>query len=139
MNRRYLVPVACSLLLSCCGHTVYLVGQTTGIEAQSKFRVARAHDDVSFTLGDETYTGRWVYMEKGGFVGFGTATAYSGGQSAFGNGMIVGLPTGGDGSFIGFSPDGSTLRCRFTFSEVNLKGLGTCRDNKGEMYDLQIS
>jgi hypothetical protein len=35
--------------------------------------------------------------------------------------------------------DGSTLRCTFTFSEWNLKGVGVCQDNRGETYDLQIT
>jgi hypothetical protein len=52
--------------------------------------------------------------------------------------MAVGLPTGGNGSYIGVARDGTTLRCMFTFSEWNLKGMGECQDSLGEFYDLQI-
>jgi hypothetical protein len=138
MRARYLVLVACGFLLTGCGHTVYLVGRTTGVTAESTFRVAHASNEVSFTLGNRTYTGHWVYMEQGGSVGIGTATAYSGGQTATATGTVIGLPTGGNGSFLGSAPDGSTLRCTFTFSEWNLKGMGVCQDNRGEIYDMQI-
>jgi hypothetical protein len=139
MKPRYLLwPVVCFFLCG-CGHTVFLTGEATGLTAQNKFRIVHAHDDITFALGSETYTGRWIYMEQGGSVGFGTATAYSGGQTATANGMFVGLPTGGGGTYIGSAPDGSTLRCTFAFSEWNLKGLGSCHDSKGEIYDLQIS
>ncbi len=77
-------------------------------------------------------------MEGGGSIGLGTATTFSGTRSVTTTGMAVGLPTGGNGTFIGSSPSGATLRCSFDFSEWNLKGLGVCQDSKGETYDLQI-
>jgi hypothetical protein len=133
-----LILVAAILLSGCAGHTVYLTGRTTGVIGQSTFRIAHA-DTVSFTLGKETYTGRWLYMESGGSVGIGTATVISGGQSGAASGVAVGLPTGGNGTYIGSAPDGATLRCTFNFSEWNLKGVGLCVDSNGENYDMQIN
>ena len=141
MQRTFFRAMSCSLvaltLAGCAGHTVYLVGRTTGVTAQSKFRIVRG-GDVSFKLRDEVYSGRWVYVEGGGSIGVGTATSFSGTQSVTTTGTVVGLPTGGTGSFLGASPSGATLRCSFNFSEWNLKGLGACQDSKGEAYDLQI-
>jgi len=139
MKRCRVFFALCALALSgCAGHDVYLVGRTTGLTAHNKFRILHPGGDVSFRIGDEIYTGHWVYMEGGGSVGLGTATTFSGSRSVTTTGMAVGLPTGGNGTFIGSSPSGATLRCSFDFSEWNLKGLGICRDSKGETYDLQI-
>jgi hypothetical protein len=77
-------------------------------------------------------------MEGEGTVGIGTATGFSGGQTATATGIALGLSTTGHGTYVGSSPDGSTLRCEYSFSEMNLKGLGVCQDSKGETYDMQI-
>jgi hypothetical protein len=140
MNRRRFLVFISALFLSGCGagHTVYVVGRTNGLTAQNKFRLANQDAPVSFALGNETYTGRWVFVEGGGSVGIGTATAFSGSHSATASGMAIGIPTSATGTYLGSSPDGTTLRCSYTFSEMNLKGLGVCEDSKGETYDLQI-
>jgi hypothetical protein len=135
---RYLLIASCALLLAgCAGHTVYLTGRSTGVSGQSTFRLAHS-DTASFTLGNRTFTGRWIYMEQGGAVGMSTATAYSGGQSATATGTAIGLPTGAGGTFIGAAADGTTLRCNYSFSEWNMQGLGMCKDSRGETYDMQI-
>jgi hypothetical protein len=139
MRRKALMLAAIAVGLSACaGHTVYMTGRTNGLTAQNKFRLKNEGDNVSFTLGAETYTGHWVYVEGGGALGIGTATTFSGTQSATTVGMSIGLPTTAGGTYIGSSPDGATLRCSYSFSEMNLKGVGTCVDSKGENYDVQI-
>jgi hypothetical protein len=99
----------------------------------------RGGGPISITLGGKVFQGRWIYAESGGSVGIATSTGFSGGQTATATGTFIGLPTGGNGSVIAAAADGTTLRCAFYLSEMNLKGSGVCQDNRGETYDLQIS
>ena len=125
-------------LSGCAGHGVYLTGRTTGLKAQNKFRILNPGSDVSFVLGNEIYTGRWVYMSSGGAVGVGTTTTFGGVRPVSTTGTFIGLPTEGNGTYIGTSTSGATLRCTFSFSQMNLKGIGLCQDSKGETFDMQI-
>ncbi|MGH2410846.1 MAG: hypothetical protein ACRDGS_10840 [Chloroflexota bacterium] len=130
--------IALTMLLGGCTHNVYIVGPngTTGTAEVTTF--GNHSGSITINLGGKAYTGRWVYAPGGGAVGFGTATAYSGGQTATATSTFVGLPTGGPGTILASAADGSTLRCAFTFSEMGRTGIGRCEDDKGEMYDLQI-
>jgi hypothetical protein len=57
---KYGLLLAAALAASgCAGQNVYLVGRTTGITAQNKFRIVHPGGDVSFTIDNEVYTGRW--------------------------------------------------------------------------------
>jgi hypothetical protein len=132
--------IALAMMLGACTHNIYLVGRTTGTTGTAQVSTFGNHSgDIAITLGSKVYTGQWVYAPGGGSVGIGTATAFSGGQSATATSTFIGLPTGGPGSVLASAPDGSTLRCSFTFSEFGHTGIGACQDNKGEIYDLQIN
>jgi len=136
--------LAASLLLvvtlSACGHNMYFVGRTSGVKGTTRVVTAGNHSgDISIDLGGKVYTGRWVYAPGGGSIGFGTATAFSGGQTATANSTVIGLPTGGNGTVLASAPDGSELRCAFNYSEWGSTGVGVCEDSKGETYDLQIN
>ena len=130
-----------ALLVSGCGHNLYMVGRTTGAVGKARIvsQPGSGGGDVALTLADKVYNGHWVYMANGGSVGFGTATAYSGTKVATANSSFVGLPTGGNGSILAAAADGSQVRCVFDYSEWNNTGVGTCQDSKGELYDLQIN
>jgi hypothetical protein len=117
-----------------------MMGRNTGVTGSGTVP-ANGHrgGPIAITLGGKVYHGTWILMETGGSVGVGTATGFSGAQSATATGTFVGLPTGGNGTVMAGASDGSTLRCVFDFSEWNLKGVGVCQDNHGETYDLQIT
>lgn len=128
------------LILSGCGHNLYIVGRTSGATGTAHIVTAGNHNgDISIALKGKTYVGRWVYAPGGGSVSFGTATAVSGTQSATSTGTAIGLPMGGPGSIIASAPDGSSLRCSFNYSEFGSTGIGICQDGEGETYDLQIN
>ena len=126
--------------LAGCSHSVFIAGRTNGLAGTAKVQGSLGGaGDFRVTLGPETYTGRWVYAPTGGAVTSGSATVFSGSQSATAYGTGVTAPMGGGGSVIANSPSGASLRCRFDYSEWTGKGIGECRDAKGEIYDLQIS
>ena len=114
MSVRNSVVLAASIvvLCGCAGHTVYLVGRTTRATGQDTFRILNPGRDVRFAIGNETYTGRWVYVDGPGGVGIGTTTGFSGTQAATTTGTFVALPTQGNGTFVGSSSSGAMNRHR---------------------------
>ena len=131
--------IALAMLLGGCTHNIYIMGAngTTGTAEVTTF--GNHSGSITINLGGKVYTGRWVYAPGGGAIGLGTATASAGGQTATATSTYVGLPTGGPGTVLASAPDGSTLRCAFSFSEWGRTGIGTCLDNAGQRYDLQIN
>jgi len=126
--------------LTGCGHNLYVVGRTTGIQGKTRIVTAGNHSgSISMDLGGKTYTGQWVYAPTGGAVGVGTTSGFVGGQPAMATSTVSAMPASGPGSVIASAPDGSSLRCTFTYSEWGATGMGVCQDNKGELYDLQIN
>lgn len=139
-RRRSVLSIAFAMLVAGCAHNIYLVGRTNGVTGSAQVTTFGNHSgDITINLGNKVYTGRWVYAPGGGSIGFGTATAVGGGETATSTGTFVGLPTGGPGTVLASAPDGSSLRCVFSFSEFGRTGIGTCQDSDGQIYDLQIS
>lgn len=131
--------IALAMLVGGCTHNVYFVGRN-GVTGTAKVTTFGNHSGgITITLGGKVYTGQWVYAPGGGAIGLGTAVASAGGQTATATSTFVGLPTGGPGSVLATAPDGSSLRCSFTFSEFGRTGIGVCQDNAGQLYDMQIS
>ena len=135
-----LALVTSGLLIGCAfTHEFYLVGRGAGTTGSATVPAHGHHGGpITITLGSKVFQGRWIYVQGGGSVGLGTASAFSGTQSATASGMFIGLPTGGNGTVIATAVDKSTLKCSFYFSEWDLKGTGVCQANQGETYDLQI-
>jgi hypothetical protein len=139
---RHIIPlVALCAVLSGCSHNLYIVGRTNHLTGTAKVttQVGNKGGNIVIALGGKDYKGRWIYVQTGGSLGFGSATAFSGGQTATATGTMIGLPTGGNGSIIASAADGSSLHCAFDYSEWSNTGVGACQDDKGEMYDVQIN
>jgi hypothetical protein len=136
-----MVAVLGPLLAGCVSsHSFYLMGRQSGVSGSGIVPANGRHGGpITITIGARQFTGQWIYMESGGSVGIETATGYSSRGAATATGIGVGLPTGGNGNVIASAPDGTTLRCAFNFSEIDMHGVGLCQDNKGETYDLQIN
>lgn len=98
---------------------------------------------VSVTIDDKTYTGTWVAVTPdratgtvSAGIGFGTR------RGGFGFGtapVVVDNPTGGESKALLQSADGSGLRCDFKGTASARSGGGTCTDDKGLVYDVQIT
>jgi hypothetical protein len=132
--------IALAIPLSGCGHSLYVVGRTTGAKGAARIVTVGNHSgSISLDVAGKVYSGRWVYAPGGGSIGFGTAIASSGVHIATASSTMIGLPTGGDGSILASAADGSTIRCAFQYSEWGSTGLGVCEDGSGETYDLQIN
>lgn len=130
--------LAACLALGACGHNVYLTSRSTGLQGTTVVKGGSGGGDMAITLGPRLYSGRWVYAATGGGTSFGTATSFSGGQTATATGTFVALPTGGNGTVIASAPDGTQLRCAFNYSELSDAGTGVCQDSTGQIFDMQI-
>ena len=102
-----------------------------------------AQAQVSITIEDKTYTGTWIattperttgtvaagvgFGSRHGGIGFGTAP------------VVVDNPSGGESKALLQAADGSGLRCDFKGTSSGRSGGGTCLDDKGLIYDVQIA
>jgi len=136
-----IVGIVAATLTACVqNHNLYLVGRGTGATAKTTITTAgNQGGDVSIELKGQTYTGHWVYMANGGMVGVGTAAAFSGVHSAYGTNTMVASSTMGGGTLLASAPDGSQLRCTYSYNSLGKSGIGECQDSSGETYDLQIN
>jgi hypothetical protein len=123
---------------SCAAHNVTVVNRQTGEIATTSVPGGRPSGDIQITTGGRVYTGTWVYVANGGAIGLSSVSAFSGAATATATGTMMAIPTGGGGTVIASSPDGSTLRCQFQFNQMGNTGLGVCQDSRGGVYDLQI-
>jgi hypothetical protein len=92
---------------------------------------------VAIDIGERHYTGTWVYT-----VADRTLATVEGGwgwrRSALGTTVAVDNPQGGQAKALLRSADGAGLRCDLAGLQPGLGGGGTCRDDQGLIYDVQI-
>ena len=98
---------------------------------------------VSVTIDDKTYSGTWIATTPdrtsgtiSGGIGFGSR------RGGFGIGtapVVIDNPSGGESKALLQAPDGSGLRCDFKGTSSGRSGGGTCTDDKGLVYDVQIA
>ncbi len=131
--------LALAASLGGCAHNATFTSRLSGAVGTAKLTTfGDSSGKIAISLKGETYTGKWVYMQQGGSVIFGSSTAYSGSQTAFATGTGYAMPTQGNGSVVAIAPSGASLRCQFNYSEWSATGVGMCQDSKGDIYDMQI-
>lgn len=135
--KRLIITGLC-LAAAACQRGIYIQNRSSGESGHATVSVMIGHPsgDITVTIGSKTYTGRWVYVSGGGTMTFASVFSPKGGVVS---GTAIGLPMQGNGSIIASSPDGSSLRCLFTYSSLSSSGLGGCQDSNGTVYDLQIN
>lgn len=125
--------VAVTFVISGCA-TYDLTLMPRGAGAMAHGVAKQIDKSVTITLGDETFAGKYVYVQGGAFS---LASGMSGGQAFAGN--AVGVSAVGNGNVLAQSVDGHNLRCVFTFSGWTQQGTGVCLTDSGTAYDLQIT
>ena len=164
-----LVPISCVVLAACAptltaGVGGRIVNVRTGQEGQITFlggfrdRALRATDpdNVTVTLGNTVYSGRYTVLGRNGALGdlgvslnFGTGFSSRAGDTIFGNSGFSGTyrPLTSDqaltrpGNLIARATtlDGATATLTCTFqTDRSLHGIGTCQDSAGGSYSLQF-
>lgn len=99
---------------------------TTGSDAQ-----------VSVTIGERTYQGTWVVATPPPTTGFVIGGIFGSRRSGIGTTVAIDQSAGTEAKALLRSADGAGLRC--DFKGVNSgSGSGSCQDDKGLVYDVQI-
>jgi len=105
---------------------------TTGAEAQ-----------VTVTIEERVYRGNWVIAQPPPTTSFGIGGFFGGGGGRHG-GVGVGIGTGtavvvdqAEAKALLRAEDGSGLRCDLRGANTG-SGSGTCQDDQGLVYDVQI-
>ena len=95
---------------------------------------------VSIKIDDKTYNGTWVQVTSDRSMGYVTGGyGYGYGRRGFyglGSTVTVDNPEGGLATALLQSSDGAGLRCQFRSGYG--RGGGSCRDDLGREYDVQL-
>jgi hypothetical protein len=145
-TRPALVLALAALALTGCAatYTLTLMPRTTG-----KLYYGEAVEDrgtgqanVTITIEDKTYAGNWVMTtpdRTSGTVSAGIGFGTRRGGIGFGTApVVIDNPSGGESKALLQATDGSGLRCDFKGTATGRGGGGTCQDDKGVVYDVQI-
>lgn len=88
------------------------------------------------TIGERTYEGTWVVSDPGPRTGFVVGGIF-GHRTGVGTSVILDGPLGTEAKALLRSVDGSGLRCDFR-GVTGAAASGTCRDDQGRTYDVQL-
>jgi hypothetical protein len=147
LHRLPLAALLVALLAGCAtAYDLTLMPRTSG-KTYSGTAVERSSGqaDVTIQIEDKVYTGTWqttAPTRTSGTVSFGIGIGSGRGGVGVGVGtapVIVENPGGGEAKALLQAADGSGLRCDFRgFGGGNSGAGGTCMDDKGLVYDVQI-
>lgn len=93
--------------------------------------------DVSITIEGKTYTGTWVEVTPDRTTGY-VSGWWGWRRSVIGTTVTVDNPAGGEAKALLQAADGSGLRCDIRGTAYGRSGGGTCQDDQGLVYDVQI-
>jgi hypothetical protein len=142
---RVLAGVSVLALAGCAStYELTLMPRTSGklFYGQAVEQSAGGAADVSITIEDKTYNGNWVATTEGrstGYVSGGIGWGWRRGGIGVGSApVVIDNAAGGEAKALLQAPDGSGLRCDFKGLGPGRTGGGTCQDDKGLLYDVQI-
>mgnify|MGYP003419032107 CR=1 FL=1 len=136
---RLLAAMLAALLTGCTtSYTLTLMPRTSGqLHYGEAVSTPGSDTQVSVTIGERTYTGTWVVVTPPPTTGFVVGGVIGSRRSGIGTTVVVDQTAGTDAKALLRSPDGAGLRC--DLKGVNgPSGSGTCQDDKGLVYDVQI-
>ena len=138
MNR---VPaLAMAALLAGCTTTYSLTlmprdsGQVYAGEASGQ---TGGETQVRVTIGERTYSGNWVVANPAPTTGFVVGGIFGSRRSGIGTSVVIDNPLGTEAKALLRSADGRGLRCDFK-GVTGPAGSGTCQDDQGLVYDVQL-
>lgn len=138
MHRALLLALAA--LLAGCTSTYSLTlmprdsGQVYTGEARGQ---TGGETQVSVAIGDRTYQGSWVVADPAPSTGFVVGGVFGSRRSGVGTSVVIDNPLGTEAKALLRSADGRGLRCDFK-GVTGPAGSGTCQDDQGLVYDVQL-
>jgi hypothetical protein len=89
------------------------------------------------TIGERAYEGTWVVSDPGPRTGFVIGGVFGSRRPGVGTSVVVDDSPGTEAKALLRSADGKGLRCDFK-GVTGAAGSGTCRDDQGQVYDVQL-
>jgi hypothetical protein len=138
---RRLAPAALAALLAGCT-TTYGLTLMPRDSGQQYFGTAVSSGsdeaEVTITIGERTYSGTWVVSRPPPTTGFAIGGAFGTFGRGMGTTVVVDAQAGTDAKALLRAADGSGLRCDFRGVHGASAGDGTCQDDRGLAYDVQL-
>jgi hypothetical protein len=94
--------------------------------------------DVTIAIGERTYKGTWVVSRPPPSTGFSVGGAFGSYGRGIGTTVVLDAQAGTDAKALLRAGDGSGLRCDFKGVHGAGGGGGTCQDDAGRVYDVQL-
>jgi hypothetical protein len=137
--RRLLLATFAAALAGCTTHyTLTLMPRTSGqLYYGEAVSTPGSDTQVSVTIAERTYRGNWVVAQPPPQTGFAIGGIFGGRRSGVGTTVVLDQAAGTDAKALLRADDGSGLRCDLKGVHTGSGG-GTCQDDKGLVYDVQI-
>jgi len=137
--RRLPFAVLAAALAGCTtSYSLTLMPRTSGQLYYGDASATSGSDaQVSVTIGERTYQGTWVVATPAPTTGFVIGGVFNSRRSGVGTSVSVDQSAGTEAKALLRSADGAGLRCDFKGVNSNSGG-GTCQDDGGLVYDVQI-
>jgi len=137
--RRLLLAAFAAALAGCTtSYTLTLMPRTSGQLYHGEAVSTPGSDtQVTVTIGERTYRGNWVVAQPPPSTGFAIGGIFGGRRSGIGTTVVLDQAAGTDAKALLRAHDGSGLRCDFK-GATSGSGSGTCQDDNGLVYDVQI-
>ena len=135
-----LAATAMLLLATGCASTysLTLMPRTSGQMYHGEATSKPGQDaDVTITIGTRVYRGSWVVNTPPPTTGFVVGGVVGSRRSGIGTSVVIDNPAGTEAKALLRAADGSGLRCDLRGVHSN-SGSGTCQDDQGLVYDVQI-
>jgi hypothetical protein len=135
-----LCTLALALLLAGCTsiYSLTLMPRNSGQLYYGEATSSTGDDtSVTISIGERTYRGSWVVATPPPSTGFVLGGIFGSSRSGIGTSVVMDNPAGTEAKALLRADDGSGLRCDFK-GVTSGSGSGTCQDDKGLVYDVQI-
>jgi len=138
VRRLLLVAFAAALAGCTTSYTLTLMPRTSGqLYYGEAVSTPGSDTQVSVTIAERTYRGNWVVAQPPPQTGFAIGGIFGGRRSGVGTTVVLDQAAGTDAKALLRADDGSGLRCDLKGVHTGSGG-GTCQDDKGLVYDVQI-
>lgn len=138
---RRLAPAVLAALLGGCAtaYDLTLMPRNSG-EQYFGEAVSLGSDEaeVKIAIGERTYKGTWVVSRPAPTTGIAIGGAFGTYGRGMGTTVVVDAQAGTDAKALLRAADGSGLRCDFKGVHGASGGGGTCQDDRGLTYDVQL-
>ena len=144
---RHIIAIAAATLLGACATTTYqlsVMPRDSGkIYPGFAENATGTEGPITIAIEGKEFRGTWVQTVPSYTTGYSTGFGWGYGRwgypwGAAGGSISMDNPQGGEAKALLTAADGSGLRCDFRGGPSVRGGGGTCRDDKGMTYDVQM-